>query len=313
MADNLNNRPLIKTIPENQLDNCNHTIKHHEDGKEITVQWNSRAHRKKRFHPIFINGILQKQRQNKLKLFTIQLANLSWWVAFLFTIGSLVWLINGIYAMWPTTPAQVENQINAWTAFMGGGIFIIGGIAAYLEVINRPAFIHIRKPGNQKISLLLHYSSHPIKHIEKFLVRRIKFELKNWAWWLNFIQLIGATVFFLACIIGVLLSVIKNISVYNWFWLPQMLGSTCFFISSLMAMLEVQHKFYIPAMNKIGWWSALFNLIGAVGFFLCAYYGAYYHSQAFLYWGSNLSTFIGSIAFLISSYLMMIEVINPNI
>jgi MFS family permease len=305
---------LVKAIYKDELNSCNHKINHEFDDKNIEIHLNSRSHRKKRSHPIFINGVLQKHRQSKLKLFTVQLANLSWWVAFLFTIGSLVWLINGIYAMWPTSPAEVQTQISAWTAFMGGGIFIIGGIAAYLEVINRPSFIHLRIPDNlKKKHFLLHYSNHPFKHIEKFLVKRIQFELKNWAWWLNFIQLIGATVFFLACVIGVLLSVIKDIPVYNWFWLPQMIGSVCFFISSFMAMLEVQSKFYLPAWNKIGWWSALFNLIGAVGFFLCAFYGAYYQSQAFLYWGSNLSTFIGSIAFLISSYLMLIEVINPKI
>ena len=76
-------------------------------------------------------------------------------------------------------------------------------------------------------------------------------------------------------------------------------------------MREVQPTVLRPAWSKFGWWSGLFNLLGAIGFFLCAGFGfesAFDHPML-----SELAIFLGSACFLTASYLMLLEAINPRL
>jgi hypothetical protein len=322
--DIIDNSKLVKSFNVGSINGCKNELIYLHNGKTYNVDWNSRAHRQKRFHSIKRNGNAIKKYSHKIKFLTIDLKNISWWVAILFTLGSMVWLINGYVSMWPLSSPIIVTNVLSLTAFFGGMIFIFVGVSAYLEIINRAKYTHIRELAlsydTKLFPSVIHkcrrFFVHNSNHIKKYNnhVKDWKFlciEMHNWGWWLNVIQLLGALIFFVACAVGVILLFDNSLSLYTWFWLPQMVGAVCFIISSLMAMIEVQEKIYLPALKNIGWYSALFNAVGAVGFFLCAYLGAYYQSEFIIYWGSDLSTFIGSSAFLISSYLMLIEVMNP--
>jgi|GEM_PF-1047411 len=298
---------------------CNDILSH-DDGKNMFyIHWNSRSHRKRRFHPVSIDSEQQYKPETSFKFFKFEWSNLSWWVPFLFTLGSLVWLVNGYFSMWPMRDHYLQVQASSWTAFLGGLIFIFGAYTAFLEVINRPSHVHLRtkldtndeKPNPS--DFYAHHSHEVCNHRDQpKQFNWFKVETGNWGWWLNLLQMFGALVFYIACAFGLFFIFIQDSSLrYQWFWLPQMIGALFFILSSLMAMLEVQEKFYRPAWSKIGWHAAFYNLLGAIGFYLCAYYGAYYHQEALIYWGSDFSTFWGSIGFLIASYLMLLEVINP--
>lgn len=68
-------------------------------------------------------------------------------------------------------------------------------------------------------------------------------------------------------------------------------------------MLETQKKWYLPAMNTLGWHIGFWNLIGAIGFTLCGALGFGINAPGVEY-ASTLATFIGSWAFLVSSMAM---------
>ena len=65
-------------------------------------------------------------------------------------------------------------------------------------------------------------------------------------------------------------------------------------------MLETQEKWYLPAMNTLGWHIGFWNWIGALGFTLCGALGFGINAPGFEY-ASTLATFIGSWAFLVSA------------
>lgn len=77
----------------------------------------------------------------------------------------------------------------------------------------------------------------------------------------------------------------------------------CSIISSLLFMLEVQTKWYLPAPKLLGWHVGFWNLIGAIGFTLCGALGfAAEHSESIEY-ALTLSTFVGSWAFLVRPFI----------
>lgn len=273
------------------------------------MDWNSRSHRKRRAPRVLdLGGRCVSAERTHWRLWAWQSGNLSWWVPFLFTVGSVIWLGNGWIAVQPLADPTLNAWCGSLSALCGGFIFILGAVAAYLEVINRPEYLHAHTDGQPRAHPSHHYRLH--QHQPKFLLW-LKLEHRNFAWWLNTLQLIGALVFFIACAAGMLLPGHHPFNELQSFWMPQMIGALFFFVSSIMAMLEVQESPWRPAWNKIGWHAAVFNALGAIGFFLCAYYGAFYTSPEALFWGSSVSTLWGSAAFLASSYLMMVEVVNP--
>ncbi len=276
---------------------------------DLEMEWNSRSHRKRRNATIHDRiGLRHSATRNHWLLWAYQPQNLSWWVPFFFTLGSIVWLANGVIAVWPLPSPAIEAWASSFSALLGGFIFILGASAAYIEVINRPDYVHVHSDATPH--------AHPSHHHERHQhqpsrLNWLAWEHHNWAWWLNTLQLIGALVFFMACAAGMLLPIHYTFDENAWFWMPQMIGAVFFLASSVMALLEVQDRPWKPAWNKIGWHSALFNAIGAIGFFLCAYFGAIDCGPDAKFWGSNVSTLWGSAAFLISSYLMMLEAVNP--
>lgn len=276
------------------------------EGTEIAVEWSSRSHRKRR-NPRLLEPA--QAGRGCWKLWAWVPGNVSWWVPFFFTLGSLVWLLNGVLAVWPPQSTAVGQWELACSALLGGFIFILGAYAALFEVFNRPSYIHLHKQG---ADITTHPSHHPDERIaQPGQYSWFALEPGNWAWWLNFLQMVGALIFFLACASGLALPLHRAFDEKLCYWAPQMVGAVFFFISALMAMREVQASWWQPAWKRIGWHAALFNAIGAAGFFLCAWFGAFASSPEALFWGSAVSTFWGSIAFLVSSYLIMLEVLNP--
>ncbi|MBK1619222.1 hypothetical protein CKO42_12405 [Lamprobacter modestohalophilus] len=277
-----------------------HVFRHAEAG--IELHWNARNHRKRRSHPLKTADGVYAARA-RYRLFAVQWRSLSWWVAAVFTLGSLVWLINGLVTVLPFSDAPaIKANVPIWTAVLGGGIFLIGGYLSWSEVLNAPLYVSLLQDDEGRHSRALHADDHRF--------RWFGLQPANWGYWLNLAQLLGATIFFVPCVVGALLATHPAIDAFTWYWLPQMIGATWFVIAAWMAMREVQPSVLRPAWDRLGWWSGLFNLLGAIGFFLCAWFGFKSDFQDPML--SNRSTFIGSCCFLIASYLMLLEVINPE-
>eukprot|EP00611_Tribonema_gayanum_P024914 TRINITY_DN5579_c0_g2_i1.p1 TRINITY_DN5579_c0_g2~~TRINITY_DN5579_c0_g2_i1.p1 ORF type:complete len:474 (-),score=123.55 TRINITY_DN5579_c0_g2_i1:705-2126(-) len=94
---------------------------------------------------------------------------------------------------------------------------------------------------------------------------------------------------------------------------PELVGSVCFVASSWILMVEVQDTRWAPKPASLGWHVTFWNLIGGLGFLV---------SAAFTYaaepvaccqkYGTALALYVGSVAFLLGTYLQLVEVLNPH-
>jgi hypothetical protein len=93
----------------------------HDRGRE--VPWNSREHRKGR-HARPASG-----RQPKIVWINWNPGNISWIVGMLFTVGSVVWCINGLFVFLPLVHPRMEanDDAIAWTAWVGGSACFVCG------------------------------------------------------------------------------------------------------------------------------------------------------------------------------------------
>lgn len=76
------------------------------------------------------------------RMFTsFPVGNISYLVALMFTIGSLIWVLNGVFVFTPliesaaTFPGEIIVGGGA-TAFIGGCVFLVGSLLLMLEAVN---------------------------------------------------------------------------------------------------------------------------------------------------------------------------------
>lgn len=216
-----------------------HVFRHAQDG--IELRWNARNHRKHRSQPLKTADGAYAARA-RYRLLAFQWRSLSWWVAAVFTVGSLVWLVNGLVSVLPfSDEPMVKTDVPIWTAVLGGGIFLIGAYLSWLEVLNAPRFVLLFRDDNARHSRALHADGHRI--------RWFGLRPANWGYWLNLAQLLGATIFFVPCVVGALLTAHPAIDAFTWYWLPQMIGASWFMIAAWMSMREVQPSALTPAWD----------------------------------------------------------------
>ncbi|KAH9918086.1 uncharacterized protein B0H18DRAFT_823524, partial [Fomitopsis serialis] len=266
-------------------------------------------------------------------------AHLSWdvsfWVAFVFTLGSILWVINGFLLYLPLAPSQSLPHANAaaWTAFAGGTAFEIGSYLTVVEALNAgheqlfgPALWGLMEgrehPGEETSTATSSWWKRKARRAAgmKLGVRRkIDFRWFGTTSWreLGFLasvtQLFAATVFWVSTITG-LPGVIPNLSTAPpiaisdvFYWTPQVVGGTGFIVSSLLMMIECQRKWWSPNLRAVGWHIGFWNLVGAVGFTLCGALGYAALASSKANYQSVLATFWGSWGFLIGSTIQLYE------
>ncbi|KAG9025854.1 hypothetical protein FRB95_009681 [Tulasnella sp. JGI-2019a] len=140
----------------------------------------------------------------------------------------------------------------------------------------------------------------------------------------NFIQLCGASIFWISTLCGLpgvlpdsgaaVATGLGEPSLGLWeglYWTPQILGAPCFVVSAAMFMYEVQRKWYLPAPLDLGWHLGFWNLVGGFGFWFSGIFGVLREvGGADQKWGTAFSTWWGSWAFLIGSYIQLYESLN---
>ncbi|EPS43352.1 hypothetical protein H072_2650 [Dactylellina haptotyla CBS 200.50] len=340
-------------------DNTQHMSESHPGVFQV---WSSRANRKGR-HPIAIdqeafskadmkippvtNNFTSALRGIKKMAIWYPIWDVSYDVAMIFTIGSVVWVINSFFVWLPLAAPSTEfaGEVSTGggvTAFIGATIFEIGSVLLMLEAVNENRSecfgwaIEETLENGKRFSMRPHRAgcnhSHP--HKRAFLNHggRVVGDAggsgRLWTWWPSwyelkthyfkevgflacFSQLIGATVFWISGFAG--LSPIYNslsVPAANCvYWLPQVIGGTGFIISSCLFMLETQHAWYVPNLYVLGWHIGFWNFVGAIGFTLCGALGFGIENDAVAY-ASTLSTFVGSWAFLIGSVIQWFESLN---
>ncbi|KAK9831898.1 hypothetical protein WJX81_006834 [Elliptochloris bilobata] len=303
--------------------------------------------------------------------------NVSYWVATLFTLGSVAWIVNGFYLFLPTGNASVDLYASGYSALLGGTLFTIGAYLAIVEALNidRVAYFgyHVHravkdgldsisfhpKRAGQKVNP--HYDYNPSDH--RSAARSARADEGGLSMPASQPQVVepksgnaggfvrppapasapaqgllgggaqvapasvngatsdakpraavmcGASLFQLSVVAGVP----NLIPLSNWqlldalVWTPQVVGAMGFIIASGMLMLETQKRWWEPKPLDIGWHVAFWNLVGAIGFWLSAFFG--YFGEEYQHWGTAFSTFWGAWAFLIGSYLQLLEALNKH-
>jgi len=90
------------------------------------------------------------------------------------------------------------------------------------------------------------------------------------------------------------------------FWGAQIVGAFFLTVSSILMVLEVQKHWYAILPFNLSWHIGFWNIIGSVGFLLSGIFGL----TPITYWGTSFSTYWGSYAFLLGSYLQWYETLN---
>lgn len=304
------------------------------DGEII---WHARQHRKHRYPLVEAHNDSSTVAPASWNILTVEPGNISWWVAHVFTWGSILWIINGAYLMWPTGNDKADMLITTISGFFGGFMFEFGAYFAVLEAINPRRTLEFgyrvankigkkksQQPGDKKnLVHLMSYSENDPQEEEP---------TREWKWfaleWNDAgaqaasAQFLGASLFTVAVIlslpkVGAESILVSNFIVADIFiWGFQVVGSCGFIYAGIVLMLETQYVWYVPNFGAIGWWVNFFNFIGGVGFFFCAVFGLLDdvngRTICCQYYGTILSTFWGSIAFLLGSILLVIEVANKH-
>ncbi|KAL7420717.1 hypothetical protein Q5752_004668 [Cryptotrichosporon argae] len=290
-------------------------------------EWQSRRARKGRYAPrarriqdggkeetVFLRV---KEAEHHLKPHLT--LDISWWVAVAFTFGSAVWVVNGFLVWFPVLRPQLDTTSFSYAAaalaFIGGTVFEIGSYLMVVEALDRGRETNF----GTALSRVLH------RRRAAGTVSEAGDEMpegaKGFVWWgrplwhdmgydAAIVQLCAASVFWVATLTGLpgvipgFYSETSSTAIVDvFYWTPQVVGGTGFILSSVILLLEVQRKWYLPRVLDLGWQIAFWNLVGAVGFTLCGALG-YASSQTY---ESDLSTFWGSWAFLIGSVLQLFE------
>ncbi|KAI3340660.1 hypothetical protein F4824DRAFT_397110 [Ustulina deusta] len=266
--------------------------------------------------------------------------DISYDVAIIFTLGSVIWVINGFFTwlpvQWPSTEFDGEVAMGGGiTAFVGATVFEIGSVLLMMEAVNekqKDCFGWALEEAMESHGLLFrpdpkgcthhHSVRHGLLAVGETDVGK---EGRSWEWWptwselrahyfreIGFLaslsQFIGASVFWISGFTALpsIQDRLSTSAVNGVYWLPQVVGGVGFIISSWLFMLETQTTWYTPAPKVLGWHIGFWNLVGAFGFTVCGAVGFARRNEAATY-ASVLSTFIGSWAFLIGSVIQWYE------
>jgi len=262
--------------------------------------------------------------------------------------GSVIWVINGFFSWLPVQNPSTEfsDWVSGLTAFIGATVFELGSVLLMFEAVNENRSDCFGWAVEESVYGLLHLNlahncTHPHAQKQTFVKgtssNLVKIEERRgessdsgrmWSWWPTWYELrthyffdigflacssqtFGATVFWISGFTALppILNSLSTPAENGVYWLPQVIGGTGFIVSSILFMLEVQPRWYIPAPGVLGWHIGLWNFVGAIGFTLCGALG-FGITHPGVEYALTLATFIGSWAFLIGSVIQWYESLN---
>mmetsp|Transcript_11741 Transcript_11741/g.18949 ORF Transcript_11741/g.18949 Transcript_11741/m.18949 type:complete len:503 (+) Transcript_11741:425-1933(+) len=312
------------------------------------IVWHARQQRKGRYPAIESHDKNVKIGRTVVYLLSYEPGNVSWWVAHTFAWGSVLFVVGGANLFWPGSFSD-GYFFGEVSAFLGALLFQFGGYFALLEAINPRRELELGyRVRRMRRKYRKNNKDDQSPAAQDTIQRRIEFisddedDIDNrpqrpWKWIaLDFsdcgkraasVQFIGTTIYLGTLILGLpragtggaeTLVPYDNMVLYDIFmWGGLALGSICFMYVGTTLTLECQYAWYVPNIASIGWWVNFFYFIGACGFMLNAFFGWFYMGRdgnevCCQHFGTNLSTFWGSCAFLASSVCMAIECANKH-
>ena len=211
-------------------------------------------------------------------------------VAALFALGSLLFMLGSALSLVPAAAAPPSAVVNM-IFFAGSVPFTIAAYLQHFQSANAPEFTPdpAAHPGRPSVSFI---GWHP----------------RSAGWWSTVTQLVGTLDF--------------NVNTFDalhapdgWLaqdlviWIPGMLGSIMFLVSSYLAFIETSHGYWSWNPTNLAWQIAFANLAGSVAF-MTASTLAYVPQGPEAGWiadVANVHLFLGALGFLIGAVLMIRE------
>ena len=212
----------------------------------------------------------------------------SWWIAVLFTLGSLCFLVAPL----PFYLNQVGPQSVAGTFFVGSLFFTSAAVAQWLETVNTEYEEHAAAGGS----------------LRTFVWRPRRID-----WWSSGVQLLGTLFFNITTFRGLTVA-IEDPSYNHLVWQPDALGSICFLVSGYLAYVEVSGRgLRLPARTLEGGIVTV-NLLGCVAFGASAVTGFVLPVTGELVNVAltNATTSIGALCFLVGALLLLPEGVKES-
>jgi hypothetical protein len=154
----------------------------------------------------------------------------------LFGLGAAIAIFPGLLSPWWHTPT-VNNAVY----FLGSIFFTTAGTMQWLQAVNADLADIARNPDGEKPRW-----------------RWFAWRPRNLGYLASFVQLIG-TILFNFNTGDALFSGLSTDEQNLVIWTPDMVGSICFLVSSVLAYLEVAHRMGYFDLKDITIWMALLN------------------------------------------------------
>jgi len=216
---------------------------------------------------------------------------LNWWIGILFAIGSLLFMLGSVLALYPTFATHLGFDAAETNAVFFAGSIPFSG-AAFLQLFQAGrAPPPEPNPGEKKRhSVFLGWKPHDIG-------------------WLSCALQFGGTLLFNINTFDAMRPNLDRIQYDFAVWAPDALGSVLFLASGYLAFIEVGHRYWTWQPKEISWLVTFINLIGCVAFMVSAVFAFEPIRQPdFDAIGiSTAFTLAGAAAFLVGSLLMLPE------
>lgn len=151
------------------------------------------------------------------------------------------------------------------------------------------------------------------------LLPSTKEKQQSWRWWARGLRSSG----FLSAASQFIGTILFNFNTFNAFyhyhrpigenlfvWVPDMVGSILFLVSSFFAWVEIYHDVYVKRFVSVTWWVIWLNIVGSVLFQLSALYG-YINPFSGAVVDGDLAvqyTLWGAVCFYLAAHLSNVEI-----
>ena len=217
---------------------------------------------------------------------------ISWWVAVLYFVGSALFILGAMAALFPE--AFSGSIVVSASYFAGALVFTIGVYVQLLETINQKSYVGTG-PRDE-----------PTKGFEWFAWQPGRLSFLE-----AFVLLVGSVLFNIETTLALAES-LGWVEITYLIGLTSLAGSVLFVAGTYMQLPEICHEYLCWRPREISWWVALLSFLGCVGFLVGSVFGLdvpglLSPSEPLVV---KLSFLQGSVFFAIASYLMLPEMFS---
>ncbi len=221
------------------------------------------------------------------------IAKVVWWTAALFIVGSACFMAASAAPLQPGLFGRFAENTTAINRvfFVGSIFFTLAAYSQFLAAVNA-----------NRVTAIAH------GHDPTTPFRWFAWRPGQIGWLSTFIQFVGTLLFNINTFDALLPGL-------NWFqadlliWTPDIIGSVCFLIASVLAFTEYSDGSFVWKPRDVSWRIVCLNLLGSIAFGIAAIYAIILpgSSDVLNARDVNFFTFVGGLCFMVGAYLLIPE------